>query len=78
MRLWSSPWSTRVGGLTNVARTGAVSECGVILFRGFNVCTPQDFLDVLNAFSFEFGSYVGGGGACAHACREHTPAFLLI
>jgi len=39
-----------------------ISSCGVILFRGFNIRSPQDYLDFLNAWDFEFGSYVGGGG----------------
>jgi alpha-ketoglutarate-dependent taurine dioxygenase len=37
-------------------------QTGVVLFRGFPLSTPQDFLDFVNAFEYEFGTYVGGGG----------------
>jgi len=35
---------------------------GVLLFRGFPLSSPQDFLEFVNAFEYEFGTYLGGGG----------------
>lgn len=37
-------------------------ETGVLLFRGFPLSTPQDFKDFIDAFEYEHGTYLGGGG----------------
>eukprot|EP00026_Physarum_polycephalum_P011400 Phypoly_transcript_11625.p1 GENE.Phypoly_transcript_11625~~Phypoly_transcript_11625.p1 ORF type:complete len:330 (+),score=63.91 Phypoly_transcript_11625:172-1161(+) len=37
-------------------------KSGVLLFRGFPVTTPSDFLEFINAFEYEHGTYLGGGG----------------
>jgi len=37
-------------------------ESGVLLFRGFPLSTPSDFLEFINAFEYEHGTYLGGGG----------------
>lgn len=37
-------------------------ESGVLLFRGFPLSTPADFLEFINAFEYEHGTYLGGGG----------------
>jgi len=37
-------------------------ETGVLLFRGFPLTTAKDFKDFIDAFEYEHGTYLGGGG----------------
>eukprot|EP00026_Physarum_polycephalum_P011391 Phypoly_transcript_11612.p1 GENE.Phypoly_transcript_11612~~Phypoly_transcript_11612.p1 ORF type:complete len:323 (+),score=55.22 Phypoly_transcript_11612:144-1112(+) len=41
-------------------------ETGALLFRGFPLSTPQDFLEFINAFEWEFSTYLGAAGPRNH------------